>query len=119
MYSLESGRLPPGLQLSYDGEIVGKVNAFGQNVYKSVWRGGRNYKAGDVVKDNGQLYVTQSDHLSTSSNIFANDSALWAEFSYEKFGLIVFDNDTIIIDGADTTIDREYKFTVNAEDQYK
>lgn len=119
LYSLESGRLPPGLQLSYDGEIVGKVNAFGQNVYKSNWRGSRNYKAGDVVKNNEQLYVTQSDHLSTSSNVFANDNALWAEFSYEKFGLIVFDNDTIIIDGSDTTVDREYKFTVNAEDQYK
>lgn len=119
LYSLESGRLPPGLQLSYDGEIVGKVNAFGQNVYKSIWRGGRNYSAGDIIKHNGQLYTTQSDHLSTSSNVFDNDSALWAEFSYDKFGLIVFDNDTITIDGSATTVDREYKFTVNAEDQYK
>lgn len=119
LYSLASGRLPPGLQLSYDGEIVGKVNAFGQNVYRSIWRGGRNYKVGDVVKYNGQLYTTASDHLSTSSNIFANDSGLWIEFDYDRFGLIVFDNDTLVIDGATTTIDREYKFTVNAEDQYK
>jgi len=119
LYSLESGRLPPGLQLSFDGEIVGKVNAFGQNVYRSIWRGGRNYKVGDIVKHDGQLYTTASDHLSTSSNVFANDAGLWIEFDYDRFGLIVFDNDTLTIDGGTTTIDREYRFTVNAEDQYK
>lgn len=29
LYTLESGSLPPGLKLSYDGEIIGKVNSFG------------------------------------------------------------------------------------------
>lgn len=29
LYTLESGSLPPGLILSYDGEIIGKVNSFG------------------------------------------------------------------------------------------
>ena len=29
LYSLESGKLPPGLELAYDGEIIGKVNNFG------------------------------------------------------------------------------------------
>jgi hypothetical protein len=29
IYSLESGTLPPGLSLSYDGEIIGKINSFG------------------------------------------------------------------------------------------
>jgi len=119
LYSLASGRLPPGLQLSFDGEIVGKVNAFGQNVYRSIWRGSRNYKSGDVIKYNGQLYTTASDHLSTSSNIFDNDSGLWVEFDYDKFGLVVFDNDTLLLDGGTTTLDREYKFVVNAEDQFK
>jgi len=119
LYSLASGRLPPGLQLTFDGEIVGKVNAFGQNVYKSNWRANRNYKAGDVVKYNNQLWTTNSDHLSTSTGIFSNDSALWIEYAYTRAGLTVFDNDTLVIDGADTTIDRVYKFTVNAQDQYK
>lgn len=29
LYSLVSGRLPPGLELSFDGEIIGKINSFG------------------------------------------------------------------------------------------
>lgn len=119
LYSLESGRLPPGLQLSFDGEIVGTVNAFGEKVYKSIWRGGRNYKAGDVVKYNDQLYTTNSDHLSTSTNNFLVDQNLWIEFAYTKSGLTVFDNDNFIVDGTETTFDRVYKFTVNAQDQYK
>lgn len=28
-YSLESGKLPPGLSLNYDGQIIGKINSFG------------------------------------------------------------------------------------------
>jgi hypothetical protein len=119
LYSLASGRLPPGLQLTFDGEIVGKVNAFGQNVYKSLWKPSRNYKAGDVVKYNDQLWTTNSDHLSASSGVFEDDSALWIEYSYTRAGLTVFDNDTFVLDGAETTVDRVYTFTVNAEDQYK
>lgn len=30
LYTLQSGTLPPGLTLSLDGEIIGKVNSFGQ-----------------------------------------------------------------------------------------
>ena len=29
LYSVESGTLPPGLELAYDGEIIGKINNFG------------------------------------------------------------------------------------------
>ena len=119
LYSLASGRLPPGLQLSFDGEIVGKVNAFGQNVYKSLWRASRSYEVGDVVKNDGKYYVTNSNHLSTSSGVFSNDAGLWIEFNYTRSGLTVFDNDNLLLDGGDTTIDRVYKFVVNAEDQYK
>lgn len=29
LYSLNSGRLPPGLRINYDGQIIGKINSFG------------------------------------------------------------------------------------------
>lgn len=29
LYTLESGKLPPGLSLSFDGEIIGKIRSFG------------------------------------------------------------------------------------------
>ena len=67
IYTLESGKLPPGLDLSFDGEIIGKINSFG-----------------------------------TSDNP----------------GLTVFDNGQLILDNNDTKIDREFKFTVKAQDQF-
>lgn len=66
-YTLQSGRLPPGLDLSFDGEIIGKIRSFG-----------------------------------TSSEL----------------GLTVFDNANFTLDGNSTTVDREYKFTVQARDQF-
>jgi len=119
LYSLASGDLPPGLQLSYDGEIVGTVNAFGENIYRSKWRGSRSYRAGDIVRYNGGLYQTQSNHTSSSDNNFITDQDLWQEFNYTKSGLTTSDSDTTTLDGNETTIDRLYNFTVNAEDQYK
>lgn len=117
LYSLASGRLPPGLQLSFDGEIVGNVTALGEYLYRSKWYPNRNYKAGNVVEYNNFLWQTPTDHLSSSS--FAADTSLWNEFQYIRRGLTVFDGDKFSLDGNQTTIDREYKFTINAEDQYK
>jgi hypothetical protein len=67
LYSLESGTLPPGLALSYDGEIIGKINSFETSVAP---------------------------------------------------GLTVFDSNQFSLDGNDTTVDRKYKFTVKAQDQF-
>jgi len=67
LYSLDSGRLPPGLTLAYDGEIVGKINSFG---------------------------------------------------SVDNLGLTVFDSANLILDGNTTSIDREYEFTVKAQDHF-
>lgn len=36
LYSLESGSLPPGLSLSFDGEIIGKINSFGTTSNKGL-----------------------------------------------------------------------------------
>lgn len=114
LYSLAEGRLPPGLRLTYDGEIVGKVNAYGQNVYRGIWKSNRSYNFGDVVRYEGKLYTTPSTH---SSSVF--DNVLWIEFSFSVTGLTTIDSDKTSYDGAETTIDRLYTFSVNAEDQYK
>ena len=67
LYSLIDGRLPPGLRLSYDGELIGKINNFG---------------------------------------------------SIDNPGLTVFDNDTFTLDGESTSIDRDFNFTIKAQDQF-
>jgi hypothetical protein len=68
LYRVTSGRLPPGLSLNLDGEIIGKVN---------------QYPTSTV------LGLTTFDYIS---------------------GVTTFDGDT-------TTVDRVYKFTVEARDQ--
>lgn len=67
LYSLESGRLPPGLELAYDGNIIGKINSFG---------------------------------------------------SPTSLGLTVFDSANLTLDGNTTSVDREYVFTVKAQDHF-
>lgn len=67
LYTLVSGELPPGLFLSYDGEIIGKINSFG---------------------------------------------------SVGNPGLTVFDNNNLLLDGATTSIDRQFTFTVKVQDHF-
>ena len=70
LYTLDSGRLPPGLTLAIDGQLQGKVNQFGEP---------------------------------------------------NKPGLTTIDKSTTetTFDGATTTIDRSYTFTVKAQDQFQ
>lgn len=49
IYSLTSGRLPPGLSLTYDGEIIGKVTQFGDGVNPGLTR----FDNGDFILDGG------------------------------------------------------------------
>ena len=74
LYTKTSGRLPPGLSLDLDGEIVGKVNQYG---------------------------LTVNDILVAP-------------------GLTTFDFNTgrTTFDGATTSVDRVYEFTVEARDQF-
>lgn len=116
-YTLTSGRLPPGLTLALDGEIFGKVRQFGENYYRSFWRTGRVYNAGDVVSYNGNLYLGNSTH--TASATFNEDlTTKWEPYKFVKSGLPTFDAGELIFDGDSTTVDKSYTFTVNAEDQF-
>jgi len=67
LYTLSSGRLPPGLELQYNGEITGTVVQFGDS---------------------------------------------------ERDGLTFFDNDDMTFDNDKTSIDRVFKFTVEAKDRF-
>lgn len=51
MYRHIDGKLPPGLSLNFDGEIVGKTNEVGQQIlYKSFWKPSRVYEQNDVIR---------------------------------------------------------------------
>jgi len=116
-YSKTAGRLPPGLKLSIDGEVFGKVTQFGENIYRSFWKTSRDYVANDIVKVNTTLYKCLVAH--TSSAEFISDTAKWEE--YEGFavsGLTTFDANDGIFDSNTTSIDKTYTFTAQAEDQF-
>ncbi len=70
LYSLDSGKLPPGITLSIDGQLQGKVRQFGEP---------------------GLPGLTTIDKSTTPTTF----------------------------DGATTTIDRSYTFTVKAQDQFQ
>ena len=116
-YTLTSGRLPPGLTLALDGEIFGKVRQFGENYYRSFWKSGRVYNAGDVVNYDGNLYLGNSTH--TASGSFSTDlTTKWEPYKFVKSGLPTFDSGELVFDGDSTTVDKSYTFTVNAQDQF-
>ena len=70
LYTLDSGKLPPGLTLAIDGQLQGKVNQFGEP---------------------GKPGLTTIDKATTQTTF----------------------------DGATTTIDRSYTFTIKAQDQFQ
>lgn len=52
LYSFVSGKLPPGLTLNYDGEIIGKINSFGNDE-----------KLGLTVFDSGNMQLDRNTTL--------------------------------------------------------
>lgn len=115
-YSLISGRLPPGLRLALDGEIFGKVQQFGENYYRSIWKTGRLYNANDIVKVGNQKYKCLISHVSAST--FLQDAAKWEDYSFAVSGLTVFDTSEVTFDGDTTSIDKSYTFTARVEDKF-
>lgn len=100
IYSISDGSLPPGLSLTSDGTISGKVNQYGvANIAR-------------LTTIDGGLF-TLDDEFTTIDNSHQYDII-------GKRGLILFDANTpgFSIDGGLTTFDRTYTFTAKAEDQY-
>ena len=118
LYTIVNGSLPSGLTLDLSGEIIGKVNQYGDSVkYKGLWFAEREYQLNDVVKYNGQYY--KRTVLYRTPELTFNPIK-WIIYQFISSGLttitdlsgsVTFDNET-------TTIDRVYTFTVQARDQY-
>jgi hypothetical protein len=121
-YSVVGGRLPPGLELSKNGNIAGKVKQYGEVRYRSVWRSGREYAIGDVVKINTSgtasvFYKAITDH--SSGLLF--DIAFWIPFSFQSVveGLTIIDGGELSFDGRSTSIGRTFNISIIAQDQFQ
>lgn len=117
-YTITDGQLPPGLTLEYDGEITGKVSQFSNQV---------NFDNNDTNFDiNTSLYRVTFDNSDTSFD--AGSTKIGAALGFTTFnnsnrtyGLTSFDlepSGATTFDNNGTTIDRIYRFTVTAADQY-
>lgn len=75
MYRLINGKLPPGLSLNFDGEIVGKTNEVGDQIlYKSIWKPSTNYNANDVVRrDNEKTIISAVRRKNIAYIVTSND----------------------------------------------
>lgn len=114
LYQVTEGKLPPGLSLDLDGEIVGKLNQYGDGTcYKSLWKANRTYNLNDVVSYNNKSYKAI---ITNSSTIFNPNQ--WIAHSFTASGLTLLDNKSFTFDGGTTSIDRKYKFTIEARDQF-
>jgi hypothetical protein len=138
IYTKTSGDLPPGLVLASDGEITGKVNQYGTaNIirFTTVDNGaftldqkGTSLWPKPSVPAWWQLpgnfgYAWQSVSGLTGDIPIKVNTTIDGSHQYDiigKRGLILFDsqNTNFSIDGATTTFDRNYKFTVKVEDQF-
>lgn len=114
-YTLIGGKLPPGLTLIADGTIQGKVRQYSEGVYKSYWRPNRQYTLGDIVRnEDGLYYKALADNISTT---FSTD--FWARTELDINGLTIFDKNKTYFETFLTSIDREFKFIVLAQDQFQ
>jgi hypothetical protein len=116
-YRQVGGTLPPGVELRANGELIGRVTQFGNIVYRSFWKSGKQYKINDVVKYQNQLYKANFAH--TSSSPF--NLSYWDKYTFRNntTGLTTYDSRTTTFDGRMGTQDRSYTFTVLAQDQFK
>lgn len=110
-----TGRLPPGLSLTLSGELIGRIQQFGEGYYKSIWKPARVYQVNDVVKHHNKKYQALIDH--TSAVQF--DTEKWAVYKFATSGLTSVDSGELILDNGITTLDREYQFEVSAADQFE
>ena len=128
-YTLEDGKLPPGLSLNLDGEVVGKVNQLReQNTYKGYWKAGREYKIRDIVKQNvtsdilsitrrknTATVVTETPHNFKNNSIIKINSSL-LEYNYNS-GIEIIVDKFKIINEPSITGTGPYYVTVNVPNQ--
>ena len=119
LYTVVNGRLPPGLSLTLDGEIVGKVTQYGDPVvYYSTWQPNTEYPLTAVVLHNGELYKRLVLYTTSESTFNTNK---WTPYTFVVPGMTSFSDGAYTnqsFDNGTTTIDRVFNFTVRARDQY-
>ena len=119
-YTITNGQLPPGLSLSYEGEIVGTVNQFSNQITFN-----HNNTTFDIHATllNYTFIFTDNTTFDYDVTKFVNRTTNETRFcpSTIAYGLTTIDLAYPIhttFDNNKTTIDRTFNFTIEARDQY-
>lgn len=72
-YTIEKGKLPPGLNLNLDGELVGAVNQLrDRNTYKGFWKTLTNYSKKNIVKIDNQIGIRSVSRRKNITTVVTN-----------------------------------------------
>ena len=116
-YELTDGKLPAGLTLMLDGEIVGKATQFGDKItYRSFWNPNSNYVVNDVVRYENTLYKRITLYPGIE---FDFNTDYWKLYTPLKSGITSFSDVEVsnqTFDNGGTSFDQVYTFTVMASD---
>jgi hypothetical protein len=119
-YTITNGQLPPGLTLSYEGEILGTVNQFSNQITFN-----HNKTTFDIHATllNYTFIFTDNTTFDYDVTKFVNWTTDETRFcpSTIEYGLTTIDlayPNYTTFDNNKTTIDRTFNFTVEARDQY-
>ena len=121
LYTLESGRLPPGLTLDLSGEIVGKVNQFGDIGAETLGLTTFDDRSNNQSYNGGGAFTTfnftdPSLNGGDASSVYSSNNLLiFGGSASTTFASLA--NPTTF-DNSSTTFDRIYNFTITAKDQY-
>jgi hypothetical protein len=103
-YTLEKGKLPPGLSLSLDGEIVGRVNQLQtQKVYKGFWKENKSYLKTNIVKRSNTNTIKSAVRRRNIGFIVTNED------------INISDNDQIRVITSDSTFNYAEGINVNVD----
>jgi len=87
---------------------------FPDGIFKSYWRPFISYFINDIVRYEDNYYIATSPN---NSETFSYET--WDVYIDQSGGLTIFDQNDFTLDKSNTTIDRDYKFIVLAQDQFK
>ena len=97
LYELESGRLPPGLTLNLDGEIVGKVNQYQNPITNAIGLTSFDYDTGGTTFDREKTTVDR-DYIFT---VKAKDQLTYSAIS-KSFKISVVTPNNIVFSNLKT-----------------
>lgn len=131
IHSVVSGKLPPGLTLSFDGEIIGEIPLLSNQIsfdnvhtFFDIRTSPISFDQGETTFDDTTTEITgviTIPAMDDGTTTFDLSPTTTFDKQFKRKGLTTIDyrlENNTIFDKNNTTIDRKFTFTVEARDQF-